>query len=391
MLRKPLDLIESSDVDALVIDEVPEGKSLDYKRDLPGNADGDKKEFLADISSFANTVGGDLIFGVDEQAGVPSTIVGVQSPDLDAEIRRLDGVISSGIVPRIRHTIRRLEHSSGVDLLLLRVEQSWNGPHRVVFKGHDKFYARSSAGKYALDVGELRDAFLRSSTVEERIRLFHESRTIEVAAGRTPVETGEGAKLLLHIIPMSAFSSKEQYDLMPYYSTPSMLEPMSAHGWQHRMTVEGILTYSPLSTGVSSYTHLYRSGIIEAVDGYILNRVHNGRKLIPSVTYEGRLLDFTAKYLKVQQTLGVSPPVFVHVALLNAEGCWMGTVNDFYDMAERYPIDRAVLDLPIVGVDDIAADIVPILRPILDVVWNACGYPASANFDAQGKWAPSRN
>lgn len=389
MLRKPLGRIESGDIDALLADQVPEGKSLDYKRDLPGNADADKKEFLADVSSLANTIGGDLIFGIDEQAGLPSAITGVQSPDLDAEIRRLDGVISSGIAPRIRYAIRRLPHGAGAELLLVRVEQSWNGPHRVIFKSHDKFYARNSAGKYALDVGELRDAFLRSSTVEERIRMFHESRTIEVAAGRTPVPVGEGAKLLLHIIPLSAFASREQYDVMPYYLTPSKLEPMSAYSWQHRVTVEGVLTYSPLSTGVTNYTHLYRSGIVEAVDGYILNRKRDGRRLIPSVTYEERLLRFTAKYLQVQQELGISPPVFIQAALLNADGCWMGgVVNDFYDHAERYPIDRPVLDLPMVGVDDLAADIVPIVRPILDVVWNACGYPASANFDAQGRWAP---
>jgi len=39
---------------------------LDYKRDVPGESDQDKKEFLADISSFANATGGDLIYGVDE-------------------------------------------------------------------------------------------------------------------------------------------------------------------------------------------------------------------------------------------------------------------------------------------------------------------------------------
>lgn len=58
---------------------VSEGRTIDYKRELPGNSDGDKKEFLADVSSFANTSGGDLILGVDENAGVPIQITGFQS------------------------------------------------------------------------------------------------------------------------------------------------------------------------------------------------------------------------------------------------------------------------------------------------------------------------
>jgi len=31
-------------------------------------------------------------------------------------------------------------------VLVVRSERSWIGPHRVVLKGHDKFYARNSAG-----------------------------------------------------------------------------------------------------------------------------------------------------------------------------------------------------------------------------------------------------
>jgi hypothetical protein len=39
---------------ALIDDGELEGKMIDYKRDRVGQADGDKKEFLYDVSSFAN-------------------------------------------------------------------------------------------------------------------------------------------------------------------------------------------------------------------------------------------------------------------------------------------------------------------------------------------------
>jgi predicted HTH transcriptional regulator len=68
MIPKPLDHITEADLQALISDAVPEGRTIEYKRALPGNSDGEKKEFLADISSFANTSGGDLIYGMDESA-----------------------------------------------------------------------------------------------------------------------------------------------------------------------------------------------------------------------------------------------------------------------------------------------------------------------------------
>ena len=42
-----------------------EGRTLDYKRTLPGSTDEEKREFLADVSSFANAAGGDIVYGID--------------------------------------------------------------------------------------------------------------------------------------------------------------------------------------------------------------------------------------------------------------------------------------------------------------------------------------
>jgi hypothetical protein len=62
MIPKSLDEISGNDLDQLVEQSVPESTTLEYKRELPGNSDQDKKEFLADLTALANTQGGDLIF-----------------------------------------------------------------------------------------------------------------------------------------------------------------------------------------------------------------------------------------------------------------------------------------------------------------------------------------
>ncbi|MCD6594362.1 ATP-binding protein, partial [bacterium] len=66
MIAKNIDQISEEDLQALIDNSVLEGKTIEYKQSLPGNSDSDKKEFLADISSFANASGGDLIYGILE-------------------------------------------------------------------------------------------------------------------------------------------------------------------------------------------------------------------------------------------------------------------------------------------------------------------------------------
>jgi predicted HTH transcriptional regulator len=72
MISKPIDKIEWSDLESLIDDQISERRTIDYKRSLPSNSDDDKKNFLYDVSSFANTVGGDLIYGIVEQGGFQS-------------------------------------------------------------------------------------------------------------------------------------------------------------------------------------------------------------------------------------------------------------------------------------------------------------------------------
>ena len=70
---KPLSLVTEKDILQLIENEVPEGRDLDYKRDI--NLD-DRKEFLFDLTSFANTTGGIIIYGVEEKKDTNSKNTG---------------------------------------------------------------------------------------------------------------------------------------------------------------------------------------------------------------------------------------------------------------------------------------------------------------------------
>jgi Putative DNA-binding domain len=68
----PLDQIGESDLQRLIATQAPESVYIDYKESTYGPSGDQHREFLADISSFANTVGGDLVIGMTEASGIPT-------------------------------------------------------------------------------------------------------------------------------------------------------------------------------------------------------------------------------------------------------------------------------------------------------------------------------
>lgn len=165
----PVNSISEADLQRLIDDGVGEGPNLEYKRATYGGSDQDHFEFLADISAFANTDGGDLILGVEETDGRPSKLCGVQG-NADVELLRLESIALAGLQPRIPALrMRFVPLASGGNALLIRVPSSRIGPHRVTYRGRNRFWARQGGRKYEPDVGELRllfngstDAFLRA-------------------------------------------------------------------------------------------------------------------------------------------------------------------------------------------------------------------------------------
>ena len=382
MIDKALEKITLRDLEVLVQNSVAEGKSIEFKLKLPGNTDGEKKEFLADVSSFANTLGGDLFYGIREEKGVAKKIEGIDSVNMDEEIRKYDNLIRDGIEPRVHATIHSVKVNNEKVILVIHVNKSWVGPHRVIFKGHDKFYARNSAGKYPLDTTELREAFTLTSTLVDKIIKFKNARIAELVAEITPLPFLIGRKIILHLIPLEAFNPNMRVNIK---STNQRLQPIGDDDWGHRINLDGMLTFSKVPNGVAhSYVQLYRSGIIEAVEGYLLHDPA-GQKIIPSVTYEKELLASLSIYLSILKDLHINPPILVFLTIAGVRGFKIENRRTVR-APDRYVIDRDVLLLPESFIQTYDTDPKEVLRPLFDLVWNACGYERSYNFDESGKW-----
>ena len=393
---KPLDDIEESDLQALLANPVPERKRIEYKSELPTDKFKDRKEFLADVSSFANTVGGYLLYGVKEEGGMPVEMCGVEVESVDTLKAKWEGMLRDGLSLRLPHVdVHEVKLSTGKWVIILRVPRSWLAPHRVTLENHGHFYGRTSAGHFQMDVPQLRTAFELSGTLAERVRDFRAERLNKISAGEIPAPLSETmAKIVFHLVPFGAFEPSARFDLSPLTlpekrrSITPLMMGMNGHEilnhCRHRHNFDGLLNFAQWATDIPAvaYLQVFHNGIIEGVDVSILNT--NSFRQIPSMPFEQVLCYALSQYLQTQKALGVELPIFLMISLLGVKDYTLGISQTYY--GQHYPIDRPDLLMPEVLIDRFGRNPADVMKPIFDAVWNAAGMYGSMNYDATGKW-----
>ena len=400
-----------------------EDTTLEYKKQLPGTfynekvSDPDKKIFLGDICAFANTYGGDLIYGMGEKAQVPTDLKGLKiTKEKAAEIKsKMLDIIRDNTEPPIHGVdYHPVEVKGGSKMaLIIRVPKSYNAPHGIKLKGLNAYYGRRAIGIYPMDVEDLRQAFILSETRTEKIRRFRDERIQKVSDYESHLPLDGNAKTVLHLIPTDAFDPGKRYDnidvifrdneaLKPMFRVgpyePSMSNFVSTI--ERRYNLDGVKKYSNfrgrteidtkgMGHGIEPYTcvQLSRNGIIESVEQRELN--HAGSKTIFS-DYESGLIRSLSNYLDSLKTLGVEPPVFLFLTLLEVRGYRLSHQYQAKRGGENLQfgleIDRDKLEIPEKIIENFDERSNHILRPCFDSIWNACGYPKCYNYDEEGNW-----
>jgi len=380
MIPKKIHEIGLDELQALVAGSVAEGRTIEYKREMPGKASSDTVPFLAAISSFANTSGGDLLIGVEAVEGVPTALPGVEVANPDQEILRLEQLMATGLEPRLHGVgIQLVRVAEGRCVLVIRAPRSWVAPHRV--GRNDKFYGRNSAGKYPLDVGELRTAFTLSETVAERIRNFRAERIARIYGRETPVPLHDGGCMVLHLLPLAAFTEQHGVDLSDYFSKSKIIGPMYSLGFSARINLDGVVTFEGGHDERSrTYTQLFRSGAIEAVEV-----LYQGEHGISLPTYEQQLKDAVARYADAIAELDVEPPLYVFLSFVGVRGSKLYLPDAFWRHGVPSLRDDNLL-LPEIVIEQKEFEPHRVLRPLFDMVWNAFGLPGSRSYDEEGNW-----
>jgi hypothetical protein len=372
LIRKKLEQITEADFIYLKENEVPEGISIEYKKELMLKDREQKAEFLADVISFANSGGGDLLIGIDEKNGIPVAMMGIDVLDQDDLALQVENICRDKIEPRISglrtHFVKL---ANGRYVFVLRIAQSWNGPHRNMYSY--QFFMRNSRGKAPMDVSELRSAFTQSMQAIERIREFRASRLKALSAKKTPVELVSGLTMVLHIAPVAAVTTdlKIDVDKLGFRNNPFM--PFGE--WEvtgNNPNLDGRVAFDKDAKRPSyAYTQLFRTGLLECTYVFPKEDFGNGEeeiKVLPQ-SYEKLLKRNCENFIKQLADLGFDGPTVLMLSFVDARGTVL-EISQNYPSKEKLRDDDFILPDVIREPDE---ELMPVLVSLYKMVWNGFG------------------
>lgn len=265
MIQRPLDAISLDDVKALAAYSRSEGPTLDFKEVFPAADHKGVRDFLADVTAFANGDGGDIVIGVrEDKNGVAAEIVGIDRTGLDEGLRRVEDQLRACVDPRLPHfRVREIALESGRIVLVMRVAASLIAPHRVAFDRSSRFFRRANRGNYEMSTTELRQAFAASTDLPARIRDLHHKAVSASRGGNMPFRIQPGPAAILTIAPVSVLRAARDIEVTKQVA---VLPPRHTSNATMLVGLDGIIVHSPIDAetgGVRTWSINHRLGYVD--------------------------------------------------------------------------------------------------------------------------------
>jgi hypothetical protein len=382
---KALASITLDDLRGLLENEVSESLNLDYKRELNLDGRDDRKEFLRDLSSFANAQGGLLIYGMDEErdvdgkpTGIPKEVAGFAESNPDSLVQKIEHIIKDGIEDRLpSYDLYLLAVDTGRIVLMIRIAPSVRAPHMVVYGGERRFFARTNSGKQEMSVTQIRDAVIKTQSLEDRILGFVRERVVAWSA-KTPEPFW-----LMHVIPVT--SSRTALDVTdPNLVTRlgSAMNGIVFGSYYSHHCLEGFKIYS--GAGAGRQVTFFRNGGIEFYDQMALHR-RDKSLLFAYAAFDKYVFQLFTGALGLYREGHLQLPAAVCITLQRVKGCTLpGERYRTILPAGLQEAEQVIVD-PIVLLD-LPSDPSRELRPALDLIWNAFGHQRCPGYDKDGKY-----
>lgn len=366
MIERALADIGEADLQRLIATGRSEGRQLDFKRDWPGGSDADVRELLADVTSFANSEGGDIIFGMAEDGNsVATELPGVAADGLDQRILAMEARVRDGIDLRLPlFQVHPVPLGNGAVAVVVRIRASLLSPHRVSYKGSSRFYGRNSRGKFEMDTTELRAAFAASESVPDRLYGLHRDALRRNESGILPCRLMEAPALIVTIAPLSIL--REQRDL-PVTRELAVLPPNAGGGLYFAAGLEGHFVHVGSEDDprlARSWSFNYRRGYMDFA--WVVGGEHRGEKVIWQPYFDKPLLGLGRSCVARLQGYGIDGPWVAMATLTNALNHKI--ILDQYDRTQPAWQNEAYLGQI---VDDTLSPAA--LKPLLDALWRVFG------------------
>jgi hypothetical protein len=140
-------------------------------------------------------------------------------------------------------------------------------------------------------------------------------------------------------------------------------------GWTPSVNLDGHVNFSANGLG---YVQFFRNGIIEHAASFDVENYPNQQRLLIGPHVEKTVLNALKEYLRVQQSMGVVPPIYALLSLSGSLGVKLLTEFGEY-LRISSTADRNEIELPEAVIQDFETDRAKLLEPTLGVMWNAFG------------------
>ena len=208
-----------------------------------------------------------------------------------------------------------------------------------------------------------------------------------LATGDAPITVSSDKLVCVHVVP---FSAKTKETTIEVGRLDLSLEPIGSREFsRNSFNTDGLLRYAPdhdHGDSRSGFLQLFRSGVIETVDSTMAVRREGRPEGLPGSYFCKELVTFLEGTCRLYEELQIQPPISVLIAILGVKQLLIPAeigVHAYY--TRHFGQDRIVL--PPVHLPDLKADVRPLLRKSLDVLWQAAGAQACSCYDADGNWS----
>ncbi len=371
------DLIED-DLRRLIVDQVGEDVEIDYKVALETNC----QEFARDVSAFANTKGGYLVYGMAEEGEIPTNLVAIPGFDSGRVIGQLTSWAQEHIRPRPTLRFKPVSLGGGGEVLVVEVPRSWIGPHEV--RQEHRFYHRTQHGKAPMDVDQLRMAFNQERDFLQATEAFH-SRRVEQWKERSTGLGDTHALFVLHFLPADGLLGRRKANLAGRVfgghpvPSPNGLEvgfhPVWEGGVNPAFNLDGYAFQEWVGpAGEGRSCQVFRHG---GVEHKFAARPEGDWKVIYPVLVDHWLDTASRHAALVMKALEVQGPVALAGSFIGANG-WTWILPN--RMMGNRTITEAHLRLPEVLLGSADDPPGPAVEEVSRYLWNAMGVEKSPFF-----------